>query len=170
MSRQHPLAEVSLAGPVYNPAVHAKDGNSQCSACKRHFRSFVSLRKHVEASSCPQYAALHQLSQDRTSTEPALTAAKDQPDIMNLAAKDPEALAVYQGWHPSTPCCLCGQKVGGNKGVKQHLNRQHTEFMNKVAKAIQGKLRAFKNMLDKNVPCRYCGTRVDAPSRLRRVP
>ena len=98
---------------------------------------------------------------NRTAEKSAHFAAEYGVDV----ATDPEALAVLPEWHSSSRCCLCGQRVGGNKGVKQHLNRQHADLMHRIVKSLQGKLRAFKNMLEKHEPCRYCHTRVDAPSR-----
>ena len=163
--RQHPPQEGALRGPSFNPAVHAQEGHSRCAACKRPFRSFISLRKHVEASSCPQLEELHRLAQVNQDIEEDQAAAKDQPRVMDLASKDPETLALRTDWHPSSRCCLCGQRVGGNKAVKQHLNKQHPELMSNIRASLQDKLRGFKHMLEKNTACRYCGTKVDAPTR-----
>ena len=157
VQRQHPPQEGALRGPCFNPSVHAQEGHSRCAACKRPVRSFISLRKHVEASSCPQHEELHRLAQANQDIEEVQAAAKDQPKVMELANKDPEALALRTDWHPSSRCCLCGQRVGGNKAVKQRLNKQHPELMSRIRTSLQDKLRGFKNMLEKNTACRYCG-------------
>ena len=127
MRRSHEEDAASLEGPKFDPKYHAVPSTSTCKACNKSFRTFFHLKKHVEASNCHLRDMLWLLVDDYIADE-AAPAASDKPSILAQVAQDPGDAALNPAFreHLRDRCCLCSQKLA-MKGVKQHLNKQHSQ-------------------------------------------
>ena len=90
----------------------------------------------------------------------------DRPSVIAQVASDPGDAALNPEYMEllRERCCLCSQKLA-MKGVKQHLNKQHSITMSKIWSEIEPKLDTLKVMVKKGQICRFCGIQVDAPGR-----
>ena len=165
MNKSHPNQVINLKGPKFDPKRHTIAGSATCSACRQTFASFFYLRKHVEASTCPRVELLHR-QQEELPTE-----IQDQQNqaqqLQEAATRDPEAAARNPAFHSlfMESSTICRQLLSGQKGAKQHLNKQHPNIMSKLDKLLQPRLQHFKVVLHKGDTCRYCRLKVDAPGR-----
>ena len=79
---------------------------------------------------------------------------------LGAAARDPAHHSLFM-----ESCVLCGQTLSAQKGIKQHLNRQHPEVMEALANLLPQRLLQYKVLFHKGDTCRYCRHRIDAPGR-----
>ena len=165
IKKSHDGDFASLKGPRFDPKYHALPSTTTCKACNFNFRTFFHLKKHVEASTCPHREKLWKLADGYLPDEEA-PAAVDRPSVIAQVASDPGDAALNPAYMEllRERCCLCSQKLA-MKGVKQHLNKQHSVTMSKVWSEIEPKLDTFKVMVKKGQTCRFCGIQVDAPGR-----
>ena len=87
--------------------------------------------------------------------------------LREAAKRDPEDSARRPEFHSAfmESCILCGQAVSAQKGIKQHLHKQHPGLMQAVEAKLPARLHPFKVLMHKGDQCRYCHLRVDAPGR-----
>ena len=126
MQKQHATSRTMQKGPKFDPSVHTIKGGE-------HFSSFFSLRKHVETTTCPRSDLLFRISEElpieiqhQQEAQTRLRAAVLTD--LDAAARDPVHHSLFM-----ESCVLCGQTLSAQKGIKQHLNRQHPEIMEALA-------------------------------------
>ena len=133
MQKQHATSRTMQNGPKFDPSVHTVKGTASCTACGAQFSSFFSLRKHVETTTCPRSDLLFRISEElpieiqhQQEAQTRLRAAVLTD--LDAAARDPVHHSLFM-----ESCVLCGQTLFAQKGIKQHLNRQHPEIMEALA-------------------------------------
>ena len=154
-----------LKGPRFTPKEHSLPGTHTCKACLASFKSVFYLRKHVETSTCPKVELLLRVQEE---VPPQQTSSRGlQERLQTDVESSPESAATNPEYHSifMESCVLCGQALPGQKGAKQHLNRQHPEIMSSLESCLQERLKSFKVLLHKGEHCRFCHHKVDAPGR-----
>ena len=163
--KQHPDSSETRKGPKFDPIKHSVAGTGNCSECGAVFSTTFFLRRHVELSTCPRVELLL-----RVEEELPIEVQTQQNAIVKLreaAKRDPEESARRPEFHSAfmESCILCGQAVSAQKGIKQHLHKQHPGLMQAVEDKLPARLHPFKVMMHKGDQCRYCHLRIDAPGR-----
>ena len=140
-------------GPKFNIRLDSCQGTASCSACKRQLASVIQLRAHVESGACPKLSLLFEARQAMADNAPV--------------PKGPEALlqsvtcrAAFMQY-----CALCGQRIVGHKGIKQHIKQVHATAWESHSQALQDRMLPYKFSLSKGSACRFCAQKVDAPGR-----
>ena len=163
--KQHPDSSETRKGPKFDPIKHSVAGTCNCSACGAVFSTTFFLRRHVELSTCPRVELLL-----RVEEELPIEVQTQQNAIVKLreaAKRDPEDSARRPEFHSAfmESCILCGQAASAQKGIKQHLHKQHPGLMQAVEDKLPARLHPFKVLMHKGDQCRYCHLRIDAPGR-----
>ena len=152
MQKQHATSRTMQKGPKFDPSVHSLKGTASCTACGAHFSSFFSLRKHVETTTCPRSDQELPIEIQHQQEAQARLRAAVSTDL-DAAARDPAHHSLFM-----ESCVLCGQTIPAQKGIKQHLNRQHPEIMEALATILPPRLQQFKFSFIKGTLADTAGT------------
>ena len=151
-------------GPKFNIRFDSQNGTAICRGCYRQLASITQLQIHVESGACSNVATLFEARQ-------RMPESADVPDqlieVYRSKSQGQDAMLSSQNCRDilKQNCVLCGQRILGHKGIKQHIKQVHSTTWHEQSSEVLAQMRTHKTMLSKGSACRYCALRVDAPGR-----
>ena len=151
-------------GPKFDIRLDSQQGTASCRGCQKQLASIIQLQTHVESGACPNVDALFEA---RRRTLGNASVPEHLAEVYRTKSHGQEALLSSKECRDTLKqfCVLCGQRIVGHKGVKQHIKHVHSQTWHDHSDAVLAQMRTHKSMFSKGSACRYCSQSVDAPGR-----